>query len=133
MEKLNLESINSVSTYGSEIANHIKKVITELDIEYHKKHKVSEELYKDLKTSRYDLIFLIRSGERDVVGEKLNLSDLILAKEELALLKEKNDNVKSFEIRINELYHVLASATSREAFYASRVDYSKRIKKSMNK
>ena len=133
MEKLNLKNINSVSTYGSEVVDNITKTIKSLDIEYYSRLKVSEELYKELKASRYDLIFLIRSGEKEVLGEKVNLSDLIIAKEKLAKLKDKNDSVKAFEARINELYHVLSKATSKEAFYASRVDYSKKIKRSMQK
>ena len=130
MEKENKEL---TSTYGEDIVNRIKNIISELDIEYYRRLKVSEELYNDLKTSRYDLIFFIRSSERNILGEEVKLADLIETKEKLAILKEKNNNIKEIEARLNELYHILSKATHKVAFYASRVDFSKKIKRSMKK
>ena len=129
----NLEKENSFNAYSSEVVENIEKTTLELDKEYQRRHKVSEELYKDLKRSRYDLIFLIRSGYKEVQNEAIDLCNLIETKEKLTILKEKNDSFKELSNRIEYLYSVLGKVTSKVAFYASHVDYKERIEKSRKK
>ncbi len=130
MEKINLQSEESVNAYGSQLTGQIRNILNELEKEYIRTGKVSKSKYNVLICDKAYLSFLIRFAEKELKeeGYRLNQYPESVSKTELFALKEKKFNIQMLEARINYLYHVYGEANSKAAFYASKIDFRSLIK-----
>ncbi len=130
MAMINLQSEESVYTYGSDFTKQIRGILDVLENEYKRTRKVSRNNYNILICDKAYLSFLIRSAEKELKeeGYKISQYPLSASKTELFALKDKNFNLQMLQARINYLYHVYGEANSKAAFYASKIDFNSIIK-----
>lgn len=130
MAKINLQSEESINTYGNDFTKQIRNILEVLQKEYRSTGKVSKSNYNVLICDKAYLSFLIRSAEKELKEEGYRISQYpeSASKTELFALKDKNFNLQMLQARINYLYHVYGEAHSKAAFYASKIDFGSIIK-----